>query len=193
MNKKVSIRFKLLVTIIVITLAPIFALSYLEYMSAEKAVKNLTTQDLKYLTHLKAMELAPLLQKTDLTDSEKAKVDEVVKDVATTYYQPNGMIGYAYIYDNTGTLLFHPKDPGKNIGQEAFMKQMIQEKRPVIWNTYGKARKKSRRMKSCRMVGCWRSAAMKTICCSRSTKTKSSCSQLPLRALSSQHLPEFLS
>lgn len=128
MNKKVSIRFKLLVTIIVITLAPIFALSYLEYMSAEKAVKNLTTQDLKYLTHLKAMELAPLLQKTDLTDSEKAKVDEVVKDVATTYYQPNGMIGYAYIYDNTGTLLFHPKDPGKNIGQEAFMKQMIQEK-----------------------------------------------------------------
>ncbi|MGE5703402.1 MAG: Cache 3/Cache 2 fusion domain-containing protein, partial [Clostridia bacterium] len=128
MGKKVSIRFKLLLTIIIITLAPIFALSYLQYMSAEKAVKNVTSQDLVYLTHLKALELSPLTQSAEPSEGDKEKIDAIVKEVAERYYKPNGMIGYAYIYDNKGNLLFHPSQQGTNIGQQEFMKTMIQQK-----------------------------------------------------------------
>lgn len=127
-----SIRGKLLVTLVVITLCPIFAAGYLQYKNAEQAVYDLTIADLQYLTSLTARELSAYTRSDNLSDAEREKVDSIVRDVAERYYKPNGMNGYAFILDQKGIAIFHPTAKGKDLSGEDFFPKMVEKKRGWI-------------------------------------------------------------
>ncbi len=138
LNKILSIRFKLLVTVVVITLGPILTAGYLQYSNAEKAVYNLTVSDLEYMTSLKAKELEPLTQSSDPSEADRQKIAEMVRDVAERYYKPNGMNGYAYILDEKGTMLFHPDATkiGADFSKESFVQVMSAKKQGSVEYVY---------------------------------------------------------
>ncbi|RXT09141.1 methyl-accepting chemotaxis protein [Ammoniphilus sp. CFH 90114] len=117
---------KLISTVLIITLIPVLAVGYLTYVNAYQAVYQLTVEDLKYMTHIKAQEINGSL----VTSSSLDKVEPIVHEVQERYYQPQGMKGYAYLVDAEGKILIHP-DPqtrGQNLSQEKFMQQILKEK-----------------------------------------------------------------
>lgn len=126
-----SIRFKLLATILLITLVPLFAVTYLQFANAKQAAYDMTIQNLQYLTRLKAEALEPFTQDTQLDSVEQAKIKEIVDDVAEGYYEVNGMKGYAFILDEKGVTLFHP-EPGQDLGHYDFIQEMLSRKSGVI-------------------------------------------------------------
>jgi len=134
MSLKSTIRFKLLATILLITLLPVAVSSYLQYVKAQNAVYDLTKSDLQYMTALKAKELMPFTQSENPSEADKTKITQILNDVAESYYKPNGMQGYAFIVNLQGITIFHPKSDvvGKDYSQESFIQQMIAEKTGVI-------------------------------------------------------------
>ena len=130
-RSKTSIRLKLLVTMLIITLVPLFAVAYLQFANAKQVVYDLTIHDLQYLTKLKAAALEPYTQDTQLDSVEQAKIKEIVDDVARNYYEVNGMKGYAFILDSKGVTLFHPQ-PGQDLGHYDFIQEMISRKNGTI-------------------------------------------------------------
>jgi methyl-accepting chemotaxis protein len=128
-TKQSSIRYKLVLTILIITMLPLMIAGYLQFENAREAVYKLTVSDLHYITDMKKRELEPYTQDTAMFDANKLKINEIVREVAEQYYQPNGMIGYAYILDANGTAVVHP-DPsvqGTTL-QEAFIQEMLAKK-----------------------------------------------------------------
>lgn len=129
-TKQSSIRYKLVLTILIITMLPLMVAGYLQFENAREAVYKLTVSDLHYITDLKKRELEAYTQDTAMFETNKQKIDEIIREVAERYYQPNGMIGYAYILDESGTAVVHP-DPsvqGTTLSQEAFIQEMLAKK-----------------------------------------------------------------
>jgi methyl-accepting chemotaxis protein len=130
-----SIKLKLTGTILLITLIPLMTAGFLNYNSAYTSVYDMTVKDLKYMTKIKAEEVAAAIAKEKEIDAATSeKVRALVDDVRTSYYEANGLSGYAYIMDDTGKILQHP-DPkmiGTSIADEAFAKQILQMKNGYI-------------------------------------------------------------
>lgn len=133
-QKRSSIRYKLILTMLIITVVPLMIAGYLQYRNAVDAVYGLTISDLQYMTHNKAAELAAYTETADPSKEDRRKIEEITREVAEHYYQPNGMKGYAFIIDQTGTALFHPKQDviGDNLGTEPYIQQMLQQKQGWI-------------------------------------------------------------
>ncbi|MGC5328821.1 methyl-accepting chemotaxis protein [Brevibacillus sp. SYSU BS000544] len=127
-----SIRFKLIATILLITLIPIFTAGFLQYRNAEKAVYDLTVSDLKYVTYLISKDLANYTTEENPSQSDREEIKRITSDVAERYYKPNGMIGYAFIIDSKGTVLFHPSAEGKELSNEDYIQSMIKQKSGYI-------------------------------------------------------------
>jgi methyl-accepting chemotaxis protein len=129
-----SIKLKLTGTILLITLIPLMTAGFLNYNSAYNSVYDMTVKDLKYMTKIKAEELAAVTKEKEIDAATSEKVKALVDDVRTSYYEANGLSGYAYIMDDTGRVLQHP-DPkmiGTSIAHEAFAKQILQMKNGYI-------------------------------------------------------------
>ncbi|USG64070.1 methyl-accepting chemotaxis protein [Brevibacillus ruminantium] len=129
-TKSISIRYKLVITMLAITVIPLMIAGYMQFQQASDAVYRLTVSDLQYITKIKAEELSPYTKSLSPGLDERQKIDAIIKDVAESYYKPNGMIGYAYIMDHNGTALFHP-DPEVNetsLAQYDFAQIMLREK-----------------------------------------------------------------
>jgi methyl-accepting chemotaxis protein len=132
--KKMSIRYKLLLAMLFITIVPLGVTSYFQFSNAEDALYKLTISDLQYITLIKSKELEPYTTTNNPSDMDKTKIRAIVDDVAKSYYQPNGMKGYAFILDQTGIALFHP-DPnteGKSLGDLKFIQEMLAKKDGII-------------------------------------------------------------
>ncbi|HBZ80216.1 MULTISPECIES: methyl-accepting chemotaxis protein [Brevibacillus] len=128
--RRISIRYKLVLTILFLTMLPLMVVGYIQFENARNAVYRLTVSDLQYITQMKARELVPYTQDTTISDSNRQKIDEIIREVAESYYKPNGMVGYAYIADASGVPIFHP-DPNvqnKSLAGEAFMQEMLAKK-----------------------------------------------------------------
>ncbi|WCN38846.1 methyl-accepting chemotaxis protein [Aneurinibacillus uraniidurans] len=130
----VSIKVKLIGTMLLITLVPLMVAGYLNYTSAYKSVYDMTVQDLKYMTAMKAREVEVALPGEPNGGISSDKIKQIVDDVKKNYYEKNGITGYAYIMDSKGGVMYHP-DPamiGTNIGGETFAKQILAEKNGYI-------------------------------------------------------------
>lgn len=130
----VSIKVKLIGTMLLITLVPLMVAGYLNYTSAYKSVYDTTVQDLKYMTAMKAREVEVALPGEPNGGISSDKIKQIVDDVKQNYYEKNGITGYAYIIDSKGRVMYHP-DPamiGTNIGEETFAKQILAEKNGYI-------------------------------------------------------------
>lgn len=129
-----SIKFKLIITILIITLFPILTAGYLQYRNAEKAAYDLTIADLKYITSLVAKDLKRYTESENPSNSERDEIDKITKDVAERYYKPYGMQGYAFIIDSKGKALFHPKEDviGKDLSSEWYIQEMIKQKQGYL-------------------------------------------------------------
>lgn len=129
-----SIKFKFVMTILIITLVPILTAGYLQYHYSEKAVYDLTVNDLKYITYLVGKDLHQYTEKEDPSTVEREEIDKITKDVAQKYYEPHGLQGYAFIIDSKGTVLFHKQQEriGADLSNEAYIQQMLKEKNGYI-------------------------------------------------------------
>ncbi|QRG69459.1 methyl-accepting chemotaxis protein [Brevibacillus choshinensis] len=129
--KGISIRFKLVITILIITMVPLMTVGYLQFENARKAVYELTVTDLQYITDMKTRELAPYTQDASVFEGNKQKISEIIGEVAERYYKPNGMNGYAYIIDAQGVAIVHPDPSVQNtsLAQEEFTKEILAKKK----------------------------------------------------------------
>ena len=130
--KDVSIKIKLLVTILIVTLIPLMVAGYLNYQSSYKGIYDVTKKDLNYITQLKRDQLAELTKDRQIIAEEDRVIKKLIKDVNEQYYKENGMDGYGYIIDQNGTLIYHPNDAGKNIYEYEFVKRMIAKRNGYI-------------------------------------------------------------
>lgn len=130
----VSIKLKLTGTILLITLIPLMTAGFLSYRSAYNSVYEMTVQDLKYMTKIKAEEIAAIAKDKQIDAATSEKVKALVDDVETSYYKANGLSGYAYIIDEQGKILYHP-DPsmiGTSIANESFTQEILKQKSGYI-------------------------------------------------------------
>lgn len=132
--RRLSVRFKLLLTMLIITILPLMIAGYLQFENAKQAVYQFTVSDLEYITDLKKRELAPYTQDTSIFEGNRQKIKDILNELAEKYYQPNGMSGYAYIMDQEGVLLFYPDASMENTSllEESFTQEMIANKKGWI-------------------------------------------------------------
>ncbi|MFM1652428.1 methyl-accepting chemotaxis protein [Brevibacillus sp. B_LB10_24] len=130
MLQRTSIRYKMLLTLVFITLVPILTAGYFQYENAKQGIYNVTIEDLRYITKLKAKELAPYTQTKSPGPEELKEITKIVYEVGDAYYQPNGMTGYAYLMDGNGVAFIHPSDDtrGKDLSGYDFAKKMFADK-----------------------------------------------------------------
>lgn len=128
--RKASVRFKLLATMLIITIVPLMIAGYLQFENAKRAVYQFTISDLQYITELKMRELAPYTQDTNIFDGNRQKIKDILNEISEKYYQPNGMSGFAYILDQQGVLMFYPDESMENtsLWEESFTQEMIANK-----------------------------------------------------------------
>ncbi|WP_312117524.1 methyl-accepting chemotaxis protein [Brevibacillus reuszeri] len=129
-SRRFSIRYKLVLTILILTMLPLMIVGFIQFENARSAVYKLTVSDLQYITDMKARELSAYTQDVAQADQNKQKIDEIIREVAERYYQPNGMTGYAYILDKDGIAIFHP-DPtvhNTSLAHEGFIQEMLAKK-----------------------------------------------------------------
>ncbi|TGV00468.1 methyl-accepting chemotaxis protein, partial [Mesorhizobium sp. M00.F.Ca.ET.186.01.1.1] len=62
--RRISIRYKLVLTILFLTMLPLMVVGYIQFENARNAVYRLTVSDLQYITKMKARELVPYTQDT---------------------------------------------------------------------------------------------------------------------------------
>lgn len=129
-GRRISIRYKLVLTILFLTMLPLMAVGYIQFENARSAVYKLTVSDLQYIIQLKAKELASYTQDTSQIEENRQRIDETIREVAEKYYQPNGMVGYAYILDDTGIVAFHPDPKVQNtsLAHEGFIQEILAKK-----------------------------------------------------------------
>ncbi|MCF6095317.1 methyl-accepting chemotaxis protein [Microaerobacter geothermalis] len=139
--KNKSIKFKLLLTVLIITLIPLMIAGYLSKETVYDSAFNMSRYDLDYITDLKQKELNDIIEhNSNLSAIElESLVKESVDEVSKEYYEPNGMQGYGFIMDSNGKLLFHPTDAGKDLSGENYVKDMIKQKNgEIIYQFNGK-------------------------------------------------------
>ncbi|MDZ5470476.1 methyl-accepting chemotaxis protein [Bacillus sp. 31A1R] len=126
-----SVKVKLLVTILIVTLLPLMVAGYLSYESSYKGVYEVTKQDLDYIVRVETRLIGTFSEDGNITVEEETGINEALADLKKSFYEDNGMSGYGYILDETGTILFHPDESviGSNIGDQEFAKKIISEQK----------------------------------------------------------------
>lgn len=129
-----SIKLKLTATILLITLIPLMTAGFLSYNSAYRTVYDMTVQDLKYMTKIKAEEINSIVKDGQPDTAAAEKVKAMVDDVEANYYKANELNGYAYIMDGQGKILYHPdaKMINTSLAEESFVKEILQQKTGYI-------------------------------------------------------------
>ncbi|MBB5324143.1 methyl-accepting chemotaxis protein [Anoxybacillus tepidamans] len=125
---KFSLRLKFVLLLVIVVILPLAAVGFFNVKSITDGMYRLTVADLDYMTKIKAQEISQWLQDGVMTEEEEKRIRKAVEEVAQEYYKPNGMKGYAYIVDETGTVRIHPNIEGQSLAKEPFMQQMLREK-----------------------------------------------------------------
>ncbi|MBN6186089.1 methyl-accepting chemotaxis protein [Aneurinibacillus sp. BA2021] len=107
---------------------------FLSYNSAYRTVYDMTVQDLKYITKIKAEEINSIVKDGQPDAMTAEKVKAMVDDVEANYYKANELNGYAYIMDGQGKVLYHPdaKMINTSLAEESFGKEILQQKTGYI-------------------------------------------------------------
>ncbi|WP_139490357.1 methyl-accepting chemotaxis protein [Brevibacillus dissolubilis] len=131
LNSTLSIRYKLLAAVILLTLVPLLTISLIQFNNSEKMIYQLAVSDLNYITSIKAKELEPYTLNTQLSEPTKERINSVLNDVQENYYKPNDMSGLAFIIDEKGTILFHPSSDmvNKDVSASTFIQTMLSGKK----------------------------------------------------------------
>ncbi|MCM3141736.1 methyl-accepting chemotaxis protein [Brevibacillus sp. MER 51] len=137
--RRYSIRYKLVFTILILTMLPLMVVGYIQFENARSALYKLAVSDLQYITEMKARELAAYAQDTTIREGSRQKINEITREVAEKYYKPNGMVGYAYILDASGIAVFHPdpKVESTSLANEEFTQVMLAQKNGWIEYEFG--------------------------------------------------------
>lgn len=140
---KVNFKARLIAVISFLVLLPLIVTSLISYRQSYEGIKNLTYGDLEYIVHIKANELSAYTESTELSDRSKSIVADIVSDIEENYYKPNGMLGYAYVIDETGKALFHPEEQtvGTDLSTNDFIKDMLSQKNGTIEYEWHNGRK----------------------------------------------------
>lgn len=143
MARRYSIRYKLVFTILILTMFPLMVVGYIQFENARSALYKQAVADLEYITELKARELTAYTEDAELNEANKQKIKEITNEVAENYYKPNGMVGYAYILDAKGIAIFHPDPKVENtsLAHESFTQTMLAQKNGWIEYEFGGANK----------------------------------------------------
>ncbi|MEH6940334.1 methyl-accepting chemotaxis protein [Bacillus sp. JJ722] len=125
-----SIKLKLLVTILAVTLFPLMISGFLAYKISYNAIYNETKHDLAYIVDLERDLLAQYLQDDHITPEEDESIKKELKNLKEKLYERNNQEGYGYIMKQDGTMVYHPdlKTVGDNLSDQQFAKEMIQKK-----------------------------------------------------------------
>ncbi|MFF2529305.1 methyl-accepting chemotaxis protein [Brevibacillus sp. NPDC058079] len=137
--RRYSIRYKLVFTILILTMLPLMVVGYIQFENARSALYKLAVSDLQYITEMKARELAVYAQDATISEGNRQKINELTREVAEHYYKPNGMVGYAYILDASGIAIFHPDPKVENtsLANEEFTQVMLAQKNGWIEYEFG--------------------------------------------------------
>ncbi|TQR39263.1 methyl-accepting chemotaxis protein [Brevibacillus brevis] len=137
--RRYSIRYKLVFTILILTMLPLMVVGYIQFENARSALYKLAVSDLQYITEIKARELADYTQEATSSERNRQKINEIIREVAEKYYKPNGMVGYAYILDTSGIAIFHPDPKVENtsLANEQFTQVMLAQKNGWIEYEFG--------------------------------------------------------
>ncbi|CAI8972578.1 methyl-accepting chemotaxis protein [Brevibacillus sp. IT-7CA2] len=137
--RRYSIRYKLVFTILILTMLPLMVVGYIQFENARSALYKLAVSDLQYITEMKARELTVYAQDTTISEGNRQKINELTREVAEHYYKPNGMVGYAYILDASGIAIFHPDPKVENtsLANEEFTQVMLAQKNGWIEYEFG--------------------------------------------------------
>lgn len=137
--RRYSIRYKLVFTILILTMLPLMVVGYIQFENARSALYKLAVSDLQYITKMKARELALYAQDATISEGNRQKINEITREVAEDYYKPNGMVGYAYILDTSGIAIFHPDPKVENtsLANEEFTQVMLAQKNGWIEYEFG--------------------------------------------------------
>ncbi len=130
----VSIRIKLLGTILAVTLFPLMIAGFLAFKISYNAIYNETKHNLVYIVGLEKNVLSPYLADDNITPQEDESIKKELKNLKEELYESNGQAGYGYILDKDGTILYHPnpESVGKSLNDEAFAQEMIAKKKGYI-------------------------------------------------------------
>ncbi|UII57848.1 methyl-accepting chemotaxis protein [Cytobacillus spongiae] len=129
-----SIKLKLLVTILIVTLLPLMTAGYFSYESSYKGVYGVTKQDLNYIVHLETEVLGEATSNMEISSEDDQNIKEALLDLKTEYFEKNEMEGYGYILDEKGVILYHPDQTviGDNLSDQSFAQKILNEESGYI-------------------------------------------------------------
>lgn len=127
-----SIRFKLLLTLLTLTILPLVIVGVLQYQSAKQTIFDLTMENLRYITSIKKDQLLSFTQDEQLSDEERRNIESIVYSVSKEYYDNDTSKGYAFILDQNGVALFHPTLPGEDLSHYDFIQEMLRQQTGTI-------------------------------------------------------------
>lgn len=123
--KNLSIKIKLLVTILILTLVPLMTAGFLNYQSSYQGIYNVTKQDLSYIIHLKSQQLSKYTADGEITAEEDKNIKQLLQDLRESYYEKHGADGYGYIVDEKGMTRYHPNAVGTDLSSYEFMQDIL--------------------------------------------------------------------
>ncbi|WP_153122868.1 methyl-accepting chemotaxis protein [Peribacillus tepidiphilus] len=125
-----SIKLKLLATILIVTLVPLMTAGYIAFQISYNAIYNETKHDLEYIAHLEGHILSRHTSDKNISPQENEGILQELAEIKKTFYEQNGMSGYGYIIDETGKMMYHPneKTVGSDISKEAFIQTILSKK-----------------------------------------------------------------
>lgn len=128
--KNLSVKVKLLATILLVSLVPLLVSGYLNYQSSYDGIYDLTVYDLNYITLVKANEVSQLIENRGISKEDLSDVHSVVMEIQEQYYKKHGLDGYGYIIDEAGTVIVHPSSGtvGQNLMQHQFAQDILKQK-----------------------------------------------------------------
>lgn len=134
-----SIKFKLLATILVVTLFPLMIAGFLAFKISYNAMYEETKHDLKYIVELENNIISHYTEDADITQEEATIIKKALGEIKKKFYESNGQEGYSYIIDAKGKMLYHPDEQmvGQDMAADQFIQDILAKKKGYIeydWN-----------------------------------------------------------
>lgn len=131
--KGLSIKIKLLLTILAVTLAPLMVAGYFSYQSSYEGIYELTKKDLNYIVGLE-QKLIDLELKNTTGSEQMDRIQEHVNNIDEEYFKSSEMDGYGFITTEEGVIVLHPDETlvGTSLADYSFMQEIINTKNGYI-------------------------------------------------------------
>lgn len=123
-----SIKVKLLVTVLMLTLIPLMVAGFLNYQSSYEGVFNVTKENLNYIVKIKSDQIGQYTQDETISEEEDQKIQELLQEMKDEYYKDGS--GYGYIVNAEGVATYHPSEEfvGADLSEYEFMQEIIAQK-----------------------------------------------------------------